>query len=158
MNPATLGNMPMKIKHSIKSGILFVMLIFGCATTAVTVAPDRIRAEMKSIVSEISLNRSSMKGLGGRRLGVTGFFYIVDADGIVVFHPRPALIGTSFRNHWFIKKIMEEKSGCLTYRLGNRTHVVYYERLNEEDEILCFSIVSDDLSAPPLDCPPADVR
>lgn len=152
----TLSSIPAVIRRCL--GIMTVLLILdGCATTVVSVSTDRIHAEMTAVVREISLNREAMNGLGKRRIGATGFFYIVNSDGIVVFHPRPALIGTSFRNHWFINKIMEEKTGCLTYRLGNRTHVVFYERLNEE-EILCFSIVSDDLGAPPAECGPADVR
>jgi hypothetical protein len=130
-----------------------MILATGCATTG-PVTAARIRAEMSSIKNDIAANRSSMNMLKDRRVGKTGFYYIMDAEGTVVFHPRPALIGNSFRDHWFVKQILTEKAGCLTYQLGNRTHVIFYEQLNDE-ETLCLSIVSDDFSQLPVDCRPA---
>ena len=89
--------------------------------------------------------------LKNRRLGKSGFYYIVDFEGTVVFHPQSALIGTSFKDHWFIEKLTGEKTGCMMYRLGNRTHVIYFDQISDS-EILCFSILADDLRQPPLDC------
>jgi hypothetical protein len=127
-----------------------VSLLNGCVT-AVPVTVDRIRSEMAEIKKNIAENRGSIEKLKDKRVGTTGYYYIVDTDGSVVFHPQSALIGSSFKNNRFISKIIEEKTGCLANQLGNRVHMVFYDQLNDS-EILCLSILSDDLHAPPADC------
>ena len=97
-----------------------------------------------------------MNSLRDRRVGKTGFYYVLDSDGRVVFHPRPALIGTSFSKTWFINQLLTEKSGCLTYTLGNRTHYLFFLPLNDS-EILCLSIVSEDFPQP-VECEAARVK
>jgi hypothetical protein len=132
---------------------LTLFLPCACATTG-PVTADRIRADMASIKNDIEANRGAMSRLKDRRVGKTGFYYIVDTDGRVLAHPQQALVGSSFRDHWFINTIIARGSGCLSYRLGNRTHMVYFDRLNDS-ELLCFSILADDLPQP-ADCPQAE--
>ena len=136
--------------------LLALALVSGCAT-AVIITGDSINAQMASIKNEINLNRESINKLKNTRVGATGFFYVIDTDGSVVFHPQSAIIGSSFKNHWFINKILEEKTGCLTYQLGNRTHVIFFDQLNDS-EMLCLSIVSDDLQSLPAHCRQKDVK
>jgi len=130
--------------------IILVSIINGCAT-AVPVSVDRIRSEMAEIKKNIAENRGNIEKLKDKRIGTTGYYYIVDTDGIIVFHPQSALIGSSFKNNRFINKIIDEKTGCLVNQLGNRIHIVFYDQLNDS-EILCLSILSDDLRALPADC------
>lgn len=148
----------MRVNHTAIIKIIMIMLLLaaGC-TTATLVTSSTIRKEMSAIKQDITLNRSSIESLKNKRVGGTGFYYIVDIDGKVVFHPQAALIGTSFKNHWFIDKIINERSGCLTYQLGNRTHVVYFEQLNDF-EILCLSIVSNDIKQAVTECRQAEIK
>jgi len=137
-----------------------VMIIFPLAISCTTAAPvtsSTIRKDMAAIKRDINVNRSDINSLKNKRVGNTGFYYVVDIEGNVVFHPQTALIGTSFKNHWFINKIITERSGCLTYPLGNRTHVVFFEQLNDS-EILCLSIVSDDIRQTSLECRQAELK
>ena len=127
----------------------------GCATLK-PVTPAGIRTDMEALCREITVNRSVINTLRDKRVGKTGFYYVLDSEGRVVFHPRPALIGTSFSKVWFINQLLTEKSGCLTYTLGNRTHYLFFQPL-DESEILCLSIVSDDLSRP-VECKAAQVK
>jgi len=148
----------MRNNHIAIVGNVMIMLLLACGcTTATLVTTSTIRKDMAAIKKDIDINRSSMEGLKNKRVGSTGFYYIVDIEGKVVFHPQTALIGTSFKNHWFINTIINERSGCLTYRLGNRTHVVYFEQLNES-EILCLSIVSNDIREPTTECRQAEIK
>src|SRR4030042_5811849 len=133
-----------------KCTMIVLPLAVSCATTML-ITSSTIRKDMAAIKRDINGNRSAMNGLKNKRVGSTGFYYIVDIEGNVVFHPRTALIGTSFKNHWFIDKIITDRSGCLTYQLGNRTHVVYFEPLNDSD-ILCLSIVSDEIRQSVTEC------
>jgi hypothetical protein len=139
------------------TGIMIILpLAIGC-TTATLVTSSTIRKDMVTIKQDINVNRSAMNSLKNKRVGDTGFYYVVDIEGNVVFHPQMALIGSSFKNHWFINKIITERSGCLTYPLGNRTHVVYFEQLNDS-EILCLSIISDDIRQTTTDCRQAELK
>lgn len=137
---------------------ILILLFFtaGC-TTATLVNSSTIRKEMAAIIKDINRSRNSIESLKNKRVGSTGFYYIVDVDSRVVFHPQAALIGTSFKNHWFINTIIEERSGCLTYQLGNRTHVVYFDQLNDS-EILCLSIVSNDIRGAATECRQAEIK
>ncbi len=142
--------MPERSLH-ILGFIAFVFLAGACATVS-AVSADRIRSEMASIKEDITDNREHIVKLKDKRIGATGYFYIIDTDGSVVFHPQSALIGSSFKNNKFINRIIDEKNGCLANQLGNRIHMVFFEQLNDS-EILCLSILSEDLRSPlPSEC------
>ncbi len=143
-----------------KNYLLYIILPFlfllGCATSG-PVTAERIRAGMASIRQDIAGNRNAINALKNKRVGKTGFYYVVDSDGRVVFHPQAALIGSRFEGDWFINQLLSEKTGCLAYQLGNRKHLVFYEQLNDS-EILCLSIISDDVPQVPAGCRQAEVR
>lgn len=136
--------------------IFHFLFVLGCATAG-PVTAGRIRTDMASIRQDVAVNRNAITLLRNKRVGKTGFYYVVDSDGRVVFHPQAALIGSSFRDHWVINQLLSEKTGCLTYQLGNRKHLVFYEPLNES-EILCLSIISDDIVQLPADCRQAEIK
>jgi hypothetical protein len=145
------------ISTAIFISIIFIFpLSIGC-TTAAMVTSSSIRKDIMAIKQDINANRSAMNGLKNKRVSNTGFYYVVDIEGFVVFHPQAALIGSNFKKHWFIDKIITERSGCLTYQLGNRTHVIYFEQLNDS-EILCLSIVSDDILQTAAECRQAEPK
>lgn len=132
-----------------------MVFLLGCATTVIP-TPAGIRNDMGAVIRDVSVNRGALDGLKKRRIGKSGFYYVIDLDGKVVFHPQLALIGTSFSKIWFIDQLVAEKSGCLTYQLGNRSYHIFFEPLNDS-EILCFSIISDELNQP-AGCKAAQVR
>ncbi|MBN1496173.1 MAG: hypothetical protein JXA07_05350 [Spirochaetes bacterium] len=138
--------------------ILFVLLpVFMVCVSCGTLSAGRIRSGMASIIKEVAANRGAISLLKNKRVGKTGFYYVVDSDGRVVFHPQAALIGTIFKDDWFISQLLLEKKGCLAYQLGNRKHLVFYEPLNG-GEILCLSIISDDLGQVPADCSQPELK
>lgn len=145
-----------------KKLVLYVLLLApffvlsGCATTG-PVAAVKIRSAMASIRQEIAANRNAIDRLKNKRVGKTGFYYVVDFEGRVVFHPQAALIGSSFGGQWFVNQLLSEKAGCLTYQLGNRKHFVFYEPLNDS-EILCLSIIADDIAQIPAECRQAEIK
>jgi hypothetical protein len=152
------GNMRSFILRHACFGLAAVILmqLFGCASTG-PVTSSRIRDDIASIKKDFAAGKNIIEHLKKKRIGKTGFYYIVDLEGTVVFHPQSALIGSSFKDHWFIDKLTADRTGCMMYRLGNRTHVVYFDQISES-EIICFSILADDLSQPPLDCQQLELR
>jgi hypothetical protein len=149
------------ISHNVRHaclGLLAVIFMQICSCSSVgPVTSNRIRADIASIKKDIAAGKNITEQLKNKRIGKTGFYYIVDFEGTVVFHPQSALIGSSFKDDWFINKLTSDRNGCMVYRLGNRTHVVFFEQVSDS-EILCFSILADDLSSPPLDCRQPEVQ
>jgi hypothetical protein len=139
-----------EIRFHIIVFVILVPLIYGCAT-AVPVTMDGIKTEMASIKKDIARNRDNIEKLKSIRVGTTGYYYVVDTDGTVVIHPQAALIGSSFKNNRFINKIIADKTGCISNQLGNRMHMVFFDQLNDS-EILCLSILSDDVRSLPQEC------
>ena len=135
--------------------LISLLILIDCATFS-PASIDAIHADMESVARGISVDRSYMYTLGNRRIGKTGYYYVLDTDGRVVFHPRSALIGTSFSKVLFIDQLLGEKSGCLTYTLGNRKHYLFFMHI-DDSEILCLSIVSEDLPQA-VECNAARVR
>jgi hypothetical protein len=127
-----------------------IIFVLNCATVSL-VTSDRIRSDITSIKRGYNADRNYIKKLKDRRVGKTGFYYIIDSNGTVIFHPQAALVGSNFNNHWFVNQILTDKSGCITYQLGNRTHVVFFESLGDS-EILCLSLVADELQQLPGEC------
>ncbi len=138
--------------------LTIIALIFTahCATT-VPVTPGRIQKQLASVKNSIQRDRNAMRSLDRHRVGRSGFMYVVDTAGRVVYHPQAALIGSSFRDHWFINRIVAEGTGCISYRLGNRTHLVFFDSINEE-EVLCCSILAEDVAPVPAECRSAEAE
>jgi len=139
------------VRHACLGLVAVIMShLVGCASTG-PVTSSRIRDDIASIKKDFAAGKNIIERLKKKRVGKTGFYYIVDLEGTVVFHPQSALIGSSFKDDWFIDKLTTDRTGCMMYRLGNRTHVIYFDQISES-EILCFSILADDLRQPPPDC------
>jgi len=138
------------ISRNIISLVCAAVLIASCASTQRLSVP-MIRSELAAIRDEIERNPSLAARLASRRVGTTGFYYVLDGNGTVVSHPQSALVGTNFRRHWLFALLERERSGCITYQLGKRIHAVFFERL-EDGGAVCLSILVDELSPPPADC------
>ena len=127
-----------------------VVLAVSCASTKLISVP-MVRSELAAIRDGIDRDPSSITRLAVRRVGATGFYYVLDGNGTVVSHPQSALVGTNFRQHWLFALLEREKNGCVTYQLGRRIHAVFFERL-EDGGAVCLSILVNELSPPPADC------
>ena len=136
--------------------VVAIMTLARCASTG-PVTAGHIRKQLDAIRKSIERDRGSLRILDRRRVGRSGFFYVVDTGGRVVYHPQAALIGSSFRDHWFINRIVAEGTGCIAYRLGIRTHLVFFAALNE-GEVLCCSILAEEVAPVPAECRAVDAE
>ncbi len=121
-------------------GVILILLFFAISCGR-QVRPEygAIREEFDRISRMVEQDRSRVRRLENYRVGETGFFYIIDREGIVVFHPEAVLIGRSFGSFPFVKAILEEKEGCLIYRVGSRRQAVLFAHLNRR-EIICLTM------------------
>ena len=116
---------------------------------------SKVNLEISKVKSAISRSRDNIILLKDKRVGNSGFYYIINNDGVVIFHPQSVLIGRSFKKFWFIDAILKEKSGCLKYYVGEKEQTIYYRDINEY-EILCFSIMSEEVDDSTSECKTAD--
>ncbi len=123
---------------------LIVITLIGCAGVQ-QYGFDRLASRLDRVRNRIELDRKYMYQLRDIRIGKTGFFYILDRNGTIVFHPQAFLIGNSFKQYWFVEKIIQMRRGCLRYSLGKKGHVVFFEPLGES-EIICLAILAEEVS------------
>ncbi len=81
----------------------------------------------------------------------SGIYYVIDNNGTVIRHPKAFLIGGSFGSNRFVQKILEKKSGCLSYGLGGNEITVFFLPL-DGSLTLCFSIPSGELRGGEAEC------
>ncbi len=130
-------------KFFISSVILFFLFDAGCSTSQKTGVRD-IRKEMESTRNFINRKKSNLPLIKKRKAGETGFYYVIDLEGVILFHPRGLLVGSSFKRYSFIKKIIHLRSGCIRYQAGEIQQLVFFMPLNEKS-ILCLSIPAEEV-------------
>lgn len=87
-----------------------------------------------------------------RKIGKDGYIYVIDSQGVILTHPVQNTIGKDLSHHDFIKTIVSNKSGYLTYEWKNegedqaREKAISYTYFSQWDWIVCVSAYMDDLS------------
>lgn len=146
-------------KFSFTQNILFCVCLIALPLVSCKsmprVAMSKVNLEISKVKSSIARSRDNINLLKDKRVGDSGFYYIINTEGVVVFHPQSVLIGRSFKKFWFIDAILQEKSGCLKYFVGEKEQTIFFRDLNEY-EILCFSIMSEELDDSTSECKTSD--
>jgi len=70
-------------------------------------------------ISEAEAKTNALKYLKSLSIGTTGYVYIIDSKGIVLYHPFNELIGTDLSEHEFIQEQMAKHNGYLEYYWAN---------------------------------------
>ncbi len=131
-----------------KRKLLFITLctILVSCSTGQGVGEDSLKRELYSMRRAIADHGNDMAFLGDKRVGQSGYFYIISKQGIVVFHPNPIVIGRSFREFDFTARIIEKEEGVLHYGREGMMYRVYFVPL-DSGEILCLSIPENEIKS-----------
>jgi len=70
-------------------------------------------------ISEAAAKTAAQGALLSQTIGKTGYIYVVDSQGIIRIHPKPALIGTDLSGNDFIQRQKRLKEGYLEYDWKN---------------------------------------
>ena len=89
--------------------------------------------------------------LKNKRLGLSGYFYVIDHEGRIVYHPKEALIGMSFRDNPFVRRLILKRSGCIEQHIEGRRRVIIFRSIDQY-RILCLSISSFEINLKDIDC------
>lgn len=66
--------------------------------------------------------------LSTQKIGISGYTYIVNSKGIILYHPKAELIGKDLSSYDFIKKQMDLKTGFITYDWKNPDETEFREK------------------------------
>ena len=126
--------------------IVLSAIILGSCITGRGPGDDSIRKELYSVRREISMHTDGMSFLKDRRVGETGYFYIISKQGIVIYHPNQIIIGRSFNGFDFIRQIIEKQEGVLRYSREGLNYRIYFAPM-DNDNILCLSIPENEIKS-----------
>lgn len=135
--------MSIKKKFIIPAIIILLLFAEGCSISQKT-GIKSLRGEMETIRNFINRKKRNISLIKNKKAGETGFYYIIDLQGVVLSHPRGLLVGSNFMRYNFIKKIIQARSGCIRYDTGKMQQLVFFIPLNE-GSILCLSIPTNEV-------------
>jgi hypothetical protein len=146
------GGYPMK-KNIISFLAALTVTLAGCATAG-KISGEAIRRDMDIVAEKAGNDPSWLQALKGRRIAGSGYYYIIDRNGIVVFHPQGLLVGSNMKNFWFIQQVLRKEKGCFSYIMGKagQVHLVVFRPMGETG-ILCLSIPAGEVADYAAFCP-----
>ncbi|PLX69528.1 MAG: methyl-accepting chemotaxis protein [Denitrovibrio sp.] len=75
----------------------------------------------------------------------TGYYYLLDTNGIVLSHPNKELLNKSLSKYDFIQKIISERKGSLKYKWEGITKIAWFAYIEPLDAILVGSASTNEL-------------
>jgi hypothetical protein len=121
--------MNMTGKSVIMPFIACAWALLSTAAGCITVRPltsDSVFRELDSHAEEIAGKPGEINSLKGIRVGTTGYYYVLDANGRIISHPVKALIGFGFRENSLFKTMQESGRGCARQKLGDEDKLVFF--------------------------------
>ncbi|MBI9101447.1 MAG: EAL domain-containing protein [Spirochaetales bacterium] len=95
---------------------------------------------------------NARSGILGRKIGESGYFYVINSEGTVIIHPEEELIGRNFSEFEHVKVQIKNKSGYLEYEWQNpgeitpRKKALYMEYFEPWDWIITASVYREEFS------------
>ncbi len=125
----------------------------ACATPG-KISGEAIRRDMDIVAEKAGNDASWLQALRSRKIAGSGYYYIIDRNGVVVFHPKGPLVGSNMNNFWFIRQVLRKEKGCFAYTMGKagQVHLVVFRPLGET-AILCLSIPAVEVADYAAFCP-----
>ncbi len=122
--------------------IFFILLVVtGCGRD---IREESILNRLNGIAGSLNINFDDIHKLSDKRIGRTGYYYAIDIDGRVIYHPQKGLIGFSFKDDPFIKRVIELKKGCIRQSFEGVEKIIFFRSIDEKS-ILCFTISSNEI-------------
>lgn len=109
------------------------------------VSVSSIREDMTATMN--SLNRSGLdiRDLNRRRVGRSGYYYVVNSEGVILSHPQSAMAGFRLGENPFIRYILVHKHGCVIQTIEGKHRVILFRTL-KDNSTLCLTIPATEVS------------
>jgi hypothetical protein len=138
----------MNRKISITLIPLFIMN-FCCSGMEIT--DINVRKELQRAAESIRNDKKNIYKLDDKIIGKKGYFYIISSNGKISHHPEKALINSDFSAYSFIRKILGDRNGCLSFNADGLTRYVFFTEIDSE-QILCLTIESGEFEGTVYEC------
>jgi hypothetical protein len=132
----------MRKKTAATTGAILTAITVACSSGQMTA--DSIKEELNKRAEKINSNREEILTLDN--MGYPGYYYILNKEGKILYHPKKSLINLDFSRYAFVKVILQEKNGAFTMTINNTETSVFYREL-KDGSILCYSINSSEYTA-----------
>lgn len=106
---------------------------------------------MDELATMIARNPGNVASLRGKKVGDTGYFYAIDREGIIIFHPQSALAGMNFSGNLLVRRMLEKKSGCLAHYFEGMNRIVLF-RPAGDGGVLCLTVSPAEIEGDRSDC------
>ncbi len=141
---------PFILSHSgifIKAYAFLLAIIILCSFSSCSgsMRQENLQHKLEYEAGIISADMDRIPELKNKRVVGTGYFYILDREGRIVFHPRTLLIGSDMSSYSFVKKLLKSDQGCISFYAEGRTAVVFFKRINQL-YTLCLSVPGERIS------------
>jgi methyl-accepting chemotaxis protein len=88
---------------------------------------DQYRSELVNIYASLGSKPGNETEVRGRfseylirqKIGLTGYPYVLDSNGVVRIHPKPGMVGRNLTNYDFVRDAIRMKNGSIVYDWKN---------------------------------------
>jgi len=122
---------------------LLTATMYGCVSEQYNTI-DSLEAGISETAAKQNLNEN-FRAVDKLNKSGRGYYYILNKNGIIVYHPEKGLIGSNFSRFGFVRKILQERKGCIRSEAGAVSRVVIF-REKAGDEILCYTIPENEIT------------
>jgi hypothetical protein len=123
---------------------ILLLLMFGCASAPRLQQPKDIFAELEEIKNTTARTGTVPLDKISQPRGQSGFYYLLDKDGIVLYHPTGYVRGSNMSDVPIVKEILTKEKGVGTYEQGGIRRTIFYIEMPDGSR-LCFSIDPDEV-------------
>lgn len=97
-----------------------------------------------SRILQASMLDSLKESVKTKKIGNTGYFYIMNSQGVLEVHPSEKYEGTSILNYDFAKEMVKNKNGVVRYKWEGKYKVVAYTYYAPKDWIIAGGSYEDE--------------
>jgi hypothetical protein len=131
--------------------LVSLFLMFSSCARDALIRKNKVDSEFDRIIRDIHRNSKYLSTLKNKRLGLSGYFYVIDYEGRIIYHPKEALIGMNFKDNPFVRRLLKKQSGCIEQHIEGRNRVIVF-RVIDAYRILCLSIASFEIDLHNIEC------
>ncbi len=118
----------------------------SCATGPM-MESNEVSAEFRKTFEPLYRSPLAIDSIRQRRVGATGYYYLVSPQGVIIYHPQSAIVGMNFSENPLVKRIMREKNGCLRHLFEGTEKILIFRPL-ADGSILCLTLSTAEIADP----------
>lgn len=131
------------MKKNIAITAVILALTSGCGSEQIKTF-DALEQKVSGTAAELSSGKNLRK-LETRNRSNSGYYYILNNNGTIIYHPEKGLTGSDFSRFGFVRKILKEQNGCIRSEAGTVSRIIIF-REKGGDEILCYTIPDNEIT------------